>query len=43
MAEYSKNLGDTGKKLVNNSDGNGIQSNVLNIESTSLTPLDEPQ
>ena len=43
MAEYSKNLGDTGKKLVNNFDGNSIQSNVLNIESTSLTPLDEPQ
>ena len=39
MIQYSKNLGD-GKKIVNSSDKELI-SNVLNIESTTLTPLDE--
>ena len=39
MVEYSKNLGD-GKKIVNSSEKE-LQSNVLNIESTTLTPLDE--
>jgi len=39
MIEYSKNLGD-GKKIVNSMDKE-LQSNVLNIESTTLTPLDE--
>lgn len=39
MIEYSKNLGD-GKKIVNSIDKE-LQSNVLNIESTTLTPLEE--
>lgn len=39
MVEYSKNLGD-GKKIVNSSDKD-LQSNVLNIESTTLTPVED--
>jgi hypothetical protein len=39
MVEYSKNLGD-GKKIVNSIDKD-LQSNVLNIESTTLTPLED--
>jgi len=40
MVEYSKNLGDM-KKIVSSNDNRELQSNVLNIESSTLTPLDE--
>jgi hypothetical protein len=39
MVEYSKNLGEM-KKIVNSND-NEVQSNVLNIESSTLSPPDE--
>lgn len=39
MVEYSKNLGD-GKKIVASNDKE-LQSNVLNIESSTLTPQDD--
>jgi hypothetical protein len=39
MAEYSKNLGE-GKKVVSSNDKNS-ESNILNIESSTLTPLDD--
>jgi hypothetical protein len=40
MVEYSKNLGD-GKKIVNSNESQ-TESNILNIESSTLdSPLDE--
>lgn len=40
MAEYSKNLGE-GKKVVSSNDKNSQESNILNIESSTLAPLEE--
>lgn len=39
MADYAKNMGPT--KKVATAGSNNLQSNILSIESSSLTPLDD--
>lgn len=41
MVEYSKGLGETKKTVSSNENDHEAQSNILNIESTTLAPPDE--